>query len=235
MHSWDGLLTPLDREVLAVSGYGASLGLGMRPALAIVDVTYGFTGDRPEPILDSIVRWRRSSGDRAWNALPFIQRLRESFRAANLPVFYSRGMEAHEDGASPGLWRNTRKHEVAPSGVPRDHDIVKEIAPGPGEVVIPKTGPSMFFSTPFMSHLLYRGVDSLVVCGTTTSGCVRATVVDGFSYGIPIAVAEEGCFDRFESSHASSLFDMNAKYADVMHTDEIIATIDALAAQGGAI
>lgn len=79
-----------------------------------------------------------------------------------------------------------------------------------------KAKPSAFFGTPLLSVLIDLGVDSLVVCGGTTSGCVRATVVDAFSYNLAVAVAAEATFDRIEASHWMSLYDLNLKYAEVV-------------------
>jgi Isochorismatase family len=92
---------------------------------------------------------------------------------------------------------------------------VTTIAPGPRDIVIKKQKPSGFFGTNLASYLTLFGCDSLIVVGTTTSGCVRATVVDAFSLNYRVILAEEGCFDRSEASHAVSLCDMHAKYADV--------------------
>ena len=89
--------------------------------------------------------------------------------------------------------------------------------------------PSVFFGSNLISYLTLLGCDSLIVTGCTTSGCVRATVVDAFSYNIRVAVAEDACFDRSEASHAISLCDMHAKYADVMPAREIRTFIASLA------
>ena len=88
--------------------------------------------------------------------------------------------------------------------------------------------PSVFLGTPLLSFLVLLGADSLIVAGTTTSGCVRATVVDAFSNNYRVAIVEEGCFDRSQASHALSLCDMNAKYADVVRLEETLAYIEAL-------
>ena len=98
------------------------------------------------------------------------------------------------------------------------------IAPGPRDIVIKKQKPSGFFGTNLASYLTLLGCDSVIVVGTTTSGCVRATVVDAFSLNYRVILAEEGCFDRSEASHAVSLCDMHAKYADVVPTAEILPT-----------
>ena len=84
------------------------------------------------------------------------------------------------------------------------------IAPGPQDIVLKKQKPSGFFGTNLPSYLTLLGCDSVIVVGTTTSGCVRATVVDAFSLNYRVIVAEEGCFDRSEASHAVSLCDMHA-------------------------
>jgi maleamate amidohydrolase len=102
----------------------------------------------------------------------------------------------------------------------RGNNIVKEIAPLAHEFVIEKLKPSAFYGTPLLGYLIDLGVDTLLVCGTTTSGCVRATVLDAFNHNYHISIVEECTFDRFESSHAINLFDMNAKYADVIGVDE---------------
>ena len=88
--------------------------------------------------------------------------------------------------------------------------------------------PSGFFGSNMASYLTLLGCDSLIVTGTTTSGCVRATVLDGFSLNYRIALAEEGCFDRSQASHAINLCDMNAKYADVVKTSEVLTFLDTL-------
>ena len=103
------------------------------------------------------------------------------------------------------------------------------IAPGPRDIVVKKQKPSGFFGTNLASYLTLLGCDSVIVVGTTTSGCVRATVVDAFSLNYRVILAEEGCFDRSEASHAVSLCDMHAKYADVVPTAEVLSYFNRLA------
>jgi nicotinamidase-related amidase len=105
----------------------------------------------------------------------------------------------------------------------RRYDIVEEVAPIEGEVVLRKTGPSAFFGTPLVSLLTQLRVDTILIAGESTSGCVRATVVDGASYRFKMIVAEECVFDRQEATHAMNLFDMDQKYADVIPLEEAIA------------
>ena len=96
--------------------------------------------------------------------------------------------------------------------------------------MIYKQKPSGFFGTNMTSYLTLLGCDSVIVTGTTTSGCVRATVLDAFSLNYRISLAEEGCFDRSQASHAINLCDMNAKYADVVKTSEVLEFFDELPA-----
>src|SRR5256886_16170037 len=108
------------------------------------------------------------------------------------------------------------------------NDIVAEIAPAPQDIVVLKQKPSGFCGTNMASYLTLLGCDSVTVTGTTTSGCVRAPVLDAFSLNYRIALAEEGCFDRSQASHAINLCDMNAKYADVVKTSDVLAFFDSL-------
>ena len=102
------------------------------------------------------------------------------------------------------------------------------IAPQPQDLLCLKQKPSGFFGTNLAAYLQLLGADSVIVTGTTTSGCVRATVLDAFSLNFRVAVAEEGCFDRSQASHAINLCDMHAKYADVVPTAEVIAYVQTL-------
>lgn len=219
---WDRFLSDEDRRVFPASGWGAFLGIGERPALIVIDVTYAFTGDRDEPLLDSIRKWRNSCGPAAWAAIPHIGRLISMFHARRMPVLYSKGSPVRPDGLGKPPWRSARSGDPAPSVPGVDgFDIVAEVAPSEQDIVIVKDAPSAFFDTRLRTYLSMLHVDSVVLCGTTTSGCVRATAIDAFSLGLRAAVAEEGCFDRGEASHAMSLFDLDAKYADVMSVDRI--------------
>src|SRR5262249_42413724 len=118
---------------------------------------------------------------------------------------------------------------MVPSVVPetRRYQIVDELAPKDGDVVIRKVGPSGFFGTPLDFHLRSWGCDTLLVCGESTSGCVRATVVDAFERGYRIGVVADCCFDRLEASHWISMFDMQQKYADLIDAADAAKLIEA--------
>ena len=228
---WDRYLTERDKQVFASGGFGARQGYGRRPALLVVDVNYIFCGDKPEPILESIKRWRASCGEEAWAGVAAIARLLAACRDKGLPVFYTTG-NRRCDGWDAGSWawknpRVTEKPRTA-DGDLDGNTIVQEIAPQPRDIVIAKHKPSAFFGTPLQSFLVQHGVDSLLLVGTTTSGCVRATAVDAFSNNYRVAVVEEGCFDRSQASHALSLCDLHAKYADVVKLDDALSFVNTL-------
>jgi len=229
---WNKFLTERDKAVFAASGYGARCGFGKRPALVVIDVNYGFCGDRSEPILESIKRWRNSCGEDAWVSIPVIKRLIEAARAKGVPVIYTTGVRRADRWDDGGwAWKNSRTMEQTKTNSNADgYAIVDEIAPGPKDIVVLKQKPSAFAGTPFQSYLTLLGCDSILVTGTTTSGCIRATVIDAFSNNVRSIVAEDGCFDRSQASHAINLCDMHAKYADIVKSTEILEYIRELPA-----
>jgi maleamate amidohydrolase len=138
---WDKFLTERDKAVFAAGGFGARAGFGKRPALLVIDVNWAFCGERPEPILESIKRWRTSCGEESWVALQYIKQLIETAHSKGLPVIYTTG-ERRPDNWDAGSWRwkSTRSDEA--SGTIHDdidgNEIVTLIAPGPKNIVIKK-------------------------------------------------------------------------------------------------
>jgi maleamate amidohydrolase len=231
---WNEFLTERDKQVFEKSGFGAEAGFGEKPALLVIDVSYNFCGDKREPILESIKNFHNSCGEDAWDALPHIRKLIDKCHEKGIPVIYTTGT-VREDGWDAGgwAWKNSRTDEdvTAPktTGFNRDgNEIMDDIAPSAQDIVIYKHKPSAFSGTPLSGFLNDLGADSLLVTGTTTSGCVRASVIDAFSNNYRVAVVEEGCFDRSQASHAINLCDMHAKYADVVTTEDALSYIDGL-------
>ncbi len=111
-----------------------------------------------------------------------------------------------------------------------DYEIYKEFPVLPSDVVIKKQRASVFQGTPIVSHLTLLGVNSLIVCGESTSGCVRASCVDAYSTGFHVSLVEECTYDRAALTHKVNLFDLHHKYVDVMHVDEVVAHLDRMAA-----
>ncbi len=235
---WDKFLTERDKAVFEAAGYGALAAWGKRPALLVIDVNYAFTGESSLPILDSIKKWRNSCGSEGWDSIPVLQKLIGMCRAKGIPVIYTTGTRRTDLwNAGSWAWKNSRNAEDSERRVEatasavdgRDGNvIVKEIEPGARDLVVRKEKPSAFFGTPLQSYLQNLGCDSVIVTGTTTSGCVRATVLDSFSLNFRTTVVEDGCFDRSQASHAINLCDMNAKYANVLSSEEVIQHLHTL-------
>ena len=110
----------------------------------------------------------------------------------------------------------------------KGYQFVDEISPVDGDVLLPKKHPSAFFGTPLVSHLVDLAVDTLVVTGCTTSGCVRSSVTDAFAYNFKVLVPDDAVYDRSLTSHAVNLWDMNAKYADVHSSAHILKLVEEL-------
>jgi maleamate amidohydrolase len=219
---WEKYLDARDAKIYLGAGLGTNYGLGNRPALIIVDVQYGFTGDGPEEIEESIKKYPTSCGKASWEAIPHIKRVLETAREKDLPVIYTilEGSKTSDNDrvAIKGQFFSNPLLLEGEKGT----KVVEELAPINGEVTLSKKKPSAFFGTPLVSHLTANGVDSVIVTGCTTSGCIRATVVDAFSYNFKVIVPEECVFDRGITTHAINLFDMQQKYADVISTDQVI-------------
>ena len=217
MRIWDKFLTPLDKQVFEAAGYGMEADLGVRPALLVIDVLNGTVGDKPEPILESIKKYRLSCGERGWEAIHRIKEFLETARATSLPIIYST-IATRSDGRDIGRWAAKNRRTRAESEQRNEFadQIVREVAPRPEDFIIPKLKPSIFYGTPLLSLLRSLEVDTLLVTGATTSGCVRSTVIDAFSMEYKIAVVEDCIYDRGEASHAITLFDLHAKYANVI-------------------
>jgi nicotinamidase-related amidase len=231
MAIWDDAITERDKLVLKACGYGRVRGLGKRPALVVVDMNYNWVGDRREPVLESIKRIRHSCGEEAWDAVDVVRKLIDKARLKQIPVVYTTGYGPENNYESKRRpWKNHRHEEDQTNTFSQRMAIVKEIAAQPSDIVIQKQKPSGFFGTPLQSVLNDYGVDTLIVTGGSTSGCVRATVVDAFSFNYFVAVVEEGTFDRIQISHKANLLDMNIKYADVMKAQDVTRYLDGLPA-----
>ncbi len=220
---WKNTIDERDLNVARLSDMGKRVGWGKSPALLIIDAQYDFVGLNA-PIEESVKVYRRSIGEEAWTAAKQIGRLLRAARGAGLPVYYSQqwnpeGERRFDSFARKQALTGTVKRR---EDQPNPEDIMKEIAPRRDEIVIKKRYASIFSGTPVSSFLVKDGVDTLIVCGYVTSGCVRGTVVDGHAHCYRNIVVADACADRFHSSHNVSLFDMDMKYADVVTTDEAV-------------
>jgi len=227
MKPWDHVISDEEQRAYRAAGFGRPSGLGVRPALLIIDVQYRTVGTTPLPFWESIQEFPTSCGQAGWDAVAHIQTLLTLFRQHRWPVLYPH--VAPKQATDGG-----RLAEKVPAimRIPaHGYDFVQEIAPHAGDVLLPKKHPSAFFGTALASHLIDLRADTLIVTGCTTSGCVRASVVDAFSLNFRVCVPYDAIYDRSPTSHAVNLFDMSEKYADVGTTDEVMAALQNIGGQ----
>lgn len=211
-HCWKGLVS---EETLKVyEAYRRETVVKGNVTLLAVDLFGSVFPSGPIPVIDAIKENPRSCGIHAWEAQSVIDRLLTVARAAKRPVIYS--TDAVGD-------RQATNRNIGPAGTgpdPADFAIAAQFTPEPGEVIIRKERASVFFGTTLLQELRDRSTETLVLCGETTSGCVRATAVDAYSHGFHVVIIEDAVFDRSLLNHQISLFDLHHKYADVMKLSE---------------
>lgn len=212
-HCWDDIIGA--DECLIASRYRADLPPGRRPALLLIDCYRKVFGDYPQPLAEAIEDHPSTCGLAGWEALEPLERLLEAARGSGVPVVHTTGQWRPE----ARLGATTRRARVAGEDDPAEYEFVPPLAPCAGELVVDKSRASAFFGTPLSTWLRQLDVDTLVVGGETTSGCVRASVVDAYSHGFDVVVVEEATFDRSQLSHKVNLFDMHLKYAAVAHLE----------------
>jgi maleamate amidohydrolase len=202
-----------DRDIYAQQNFGNRIGFGRRSALLVVDFTVGFNDPKlfGGGNIDAAIK--RSVALLRW------------FREHRLPVVFTRVVYA-DDGADAGVFAAKVPSlrmltEAHPAG-----QIVPQLAPMNSEYIVRKTQASAFFGTGLAPWLVQQGADTVVVTGCTTSGCVRASVVDAVSHNFRPIVARDCVGDRALGPHEANLFDMGQKYADILERDEIIAALE---------
>jgi maleamate amidohydrolase len=215
---WDGLIPAEDIAAFAAHlDAERQLDGGNRPALLIVDMTRAFADERYP------LGWQTGNGATEAN-----RQLLEAARRASLPIFFSKAYHdpSYQPGAAElGRWKH-RELAWGDPDLPPGDVIMEPLTPSEGEGIIAKGWrPSPFFGTTLGSQLIYFGVDTLVISGMTTSGCVRAAVVDAFQLNLKVIVPHQACADRSQISHAVNLFDMHMKYCDVVELNEALAYV----------
>lgn len=197
--------------------------VGPNAALLAIDLYELAYQGGPLPVSEVAKTHPSSCGIKAWDAIEPTKALFAAARAAGLPIIYSTG-DTLPDSRPPAVHATKRKNV---SSDPAVFAIRQDFQPQPGDIVIRKQRASAFFGTPLIAHLNQLGVRSLIVIGESTSGCVRASAVDAYSFGFHVTLVEECCFDRCEISHKINLFDLHHKYADVLGIDEVLAHLKA--------
>ncbi|MGH3341768.1 MAG: isochorismatase family protein [Carbonactinosporaceae bacterium] len=224
MHCWDDVIGSDERLIAA--RYQGERPLGKRPAVLLIDCYRKVFGDRPQPLAEAIKAFPATCGLAGWQALGALEGLLGTARRAGVPVVHTTS-EARPEAR---LGATTLRVRVPGEDDADGYQIVAPLAPRAGELVIRKSRASAFFATPLSTWLRQLDVDTLVVGGESTSGCVRASVVDAHSHGFRVAVVEEATFDRSGLSHKVNLFDMHLKYASVVHLEDASAYLRGAAA-----
>jgi maleamate amidohydrolase len=214
---WDGAISEEQLAVYEQGGFGKQVGFGSKPAIVIIDVQYRTVGEERVDIMEAIAsQYPTACGNMGWSAVDSIADLLATARPLGIPVIY------------PHVAPKTKHDDVASLKNPnlltideRGYHFVDEVKPEADDLLIPKHHPSAFFGTPMLSYLISMGVDTLILTGCTTSGCVRATAVDARSYTFRVVVPEECVYDRGIDSHKVNLFDIDSKYGDVIPVAEV--------------
>ncbi|TVY07904.1 isochorismatase family protein [Paenibacillus cremeus] len=226
--NWQAFLSERDKEHDKLWGKKALAGFGEKPALVLIDIYYSVLGLKREPIFESMKLWPSSTGLEGWAAVDRTAVLLVAARESGIPVIHVKGMS----GIEPWVRRKREKNPAMTEELRKlGMEIVEEVKPLPGELVIEKSAPSAFHGTPLLFQLVALGVDTVICAGETTSGCVRASVVDGATYRFKMGVVDECCFDRTEASHHMNLYDMHQKYADVVDLDYAVNYFNRIAAK----
>ena len=215
------LLSDDEREIIRRSGYGKTRNLGTRPCLLVIDAQYYYVGDNA-PIMEQIGRWPSGCGDKAWKAVPKIGTLLETARRKNIPIVYTRQVQPNLfirekfDSLGAKIERPHKDYVEGAKGI----QIIDELAPQKGDLVIDKSYSSAFYATPLVGYLIKLGIDSILAMGGSTSGCVRASTIDAAARNYNVAVVMDCVFDRIELSHRATLLDLWMKYTDIFTFEE---------------
>jgi nicotinamidase-related amidase len=195
-------------EIYSSKGYRRRLGFGAKPAILVIDFIRGFTGGETPLSCDLTAELQQTL------------KILTSARKSQIPVIFT-SISYRPDLADAGLWWKKLPLESLIEGTGAD-EIDPILQRQPDEVIVSKKYASGFFGTDLVSLLNAQGVDTIIVTGCSTSGCVRATAVDGISYGLRVMVVEDAVGDRAELTHKVTLADIEAKYGDVVSTDEVL-------------
>jgi maleamate amidohydrolase len=203
------------RDIYERQGFGGRLEISAKAALLIVDFSVGFA----DPT--------QLGGGNIADAIEPTERVLAEFRRNRLPVAHSRIVFA-DDGRDANVFSLKVPTLLALTERARSSAIIPELTPEPGELVVRKTAPSAFFGTTLAPWLTERGIETLLIAGVTTSGCVRASVVDAMSFGFRPVVLSDCVGDRAIGPHEASLFDMEQKYAEVLTSADALSRLYAL-------
>ena len=214
-HCWKDVYDKDQMEISA--GYARDTFVGEKPGLMLVDL-YKFVYDGGnKPVVELNREFVGTCGENAWKAIEPTKKLIAAAREAGIPLIY---ITRHVD--TQGIISTKRPLNARRKRADDAYDIWPDFAPQPGDTIVYKERASAFYGTPMIAKLNHLGVRSLIMCGESTSGCVRNSVQDAYMNGYHVALVEECCFDRNMMAHKTNLFDLHHKYADVMHVEEVV-------------
>jgi maleamate amidohydrolase len=211
-----------DTEFFAQRGFGMRIGFGERPALVIIDMLKAFTD--PTALLGANLDAELAA------TVPLL----EEGHARRIPVFFSSVRYDDADLKDAGIWASKQKGVTTLKAADGGWKVDERLDFRPGDSLLFKKYASCFFGTDLSSRLMAHRVDTVIITGCTTSGCVRATAVDACQNGFRPMVVREAVGDRSAAAHAQSLFDLDAKYADVVSLEETLTYLKSLGHNSGA-
>lgn len=221
IEKWRGYVPDAELETYRKGGFAQRIGFGERVALLNIDTTHMFVDTSYS-----------QCGRDMTSVTSAIVRLTELFRKLDLPIYYSR-----RDDRSHPTYRGAWNYKLASAGDfqysrdPRADQWPEAYAPRPVDRVVLKNKPSCFFQTPLEAFLRYDQIDTLVICGISTSGCVRSGATDAFSHNFRPILVDEACGDRSPQAHKASMFDMDMKFCDVESLDYVLDRVQTLFAK----
>ena len=224
-HCWQDVVPEADMRIYAP--YARDTTVGPHAALLAIDLYNQVYDGGAKPPAELAAEYPSSCGIYAHRAIEPTKQLIAAARRAGLPIFFCT-QDVRNNARPVGAFSTKRKGRVMSLN---GYAIYPEFPVLDTDIMIFKQRASAFQGTPIVSHLNVLGVQSLIVCGEATSGCVRASVVDAYSNGFDVSIVEECTYDQTELTHKVNLFDMHHKYADVMKLAEVEAHLDGLSTQ----
>lgn len=214
---WIDLMGEEELEGYRKFGLGQRVGFGKKLAVLVVDMNNIYVDDKYSAAYGTLVK----------DAVVGTSKLLKAAREAGVQVFYVK--PGRQNAALIGM-QGIKWGTIAD---PANHtaegaDFPEAIKPQEGDIVFQKAKSSAFFETPFRAMLQHFGIDGLIICGISTSGCVRAAVMDAFYCNYRVVIPEQCCGDRSPKAHEYNLFDMDMKYGDVMNLDDVVAHLNSL-------
>ena len=202
-----------EHELFLQRGFGLRIGFGKRPALLVIDMINSFTD--PSMMLGADLA----------GPIEATMQLHQAARDNGVPTFFSTVSYSEPGQADAGIWALKQKGVATLVSGSHGVQIDKRLKFGPGDSLLVKKYASCFFGTDLVPRLLAHSIDTLIIAGCTTSGCVRATAVDACQTGFRPMIVREAVGDRSEAAHIQSLFDLDAKYGDVVTLNDTLRYI----------